>query len=74
MEATGVLSIVWFVGSLCVCVLGCHRSRVLSRRIRILETKLEQTRNPQVVYSVPVSNGYMPPPSGPSAPLYENPL
>ena len=67
MEAAGVISIVWFVGSIFACVVGCHRSRVLGRKVKALEEKLEKSREPTpFVYSVPISPQYAPPPSAPS--------
>ena len=55
MEVVSVLSILWFVGSVACCIGGCHRSRVLGRKIRSLEDKLEKIAHPQIVYSAPVS-------------------
>lgn len=70
MDVAGVLSILWVVGSVFACVMGCHRARVLGRKIRTLEEKLEKTKSAPVVYSVPV---YTPPGPAPTAPYYENP-
>jgi hypothetical protein len=55
MEVVNIISILWFVGSIACCIGGCHRSRVLGRKIRSLEDKLEKITSPPAVYSIPVS-------------------
>lgn len=73
MEAIGVVSILWFVGNIACCIGGCHRARVLGRKIRSLEEKLEKITSPPFVYNVPVStNTYANLPQ-PSAPTMYNP-
>lgn len=66
MDVTGVVSILWVIGSISACILGCHRSRVLGRKIRTLEEKLESQRTSAPVYTLPL---YTPP--IPSAPSYD---
>ena len=46
MEVVNIISILWFVGSIACCIGGCHRSRVLGRKIRSLEDKLEKITSP----------------------------
>jgi hypothetical protein len=71
MDAINIISILWIVGSIACCVGGCHRSRVLGRKIHSLEEKLEKIAHPQVVYSAPVStNTY---PTAPAHQIYTPP-
>jgi hypothetical protein len=55
MDVVNIISILWFAGSIACCIGGCHRSRVLGRKIHSLEEKLEKIAHPQVVYTTPVS-------------------
>jgi hypothetical protein len=55
MDAINIISILWIIGTIGCCVGGCHRSRVLGRKIRSLEDKLEKIAHPQIVYSAPVA-------------------
>jgi hypothetical protein len=55
MDAVGVISILWIIGSVACCIGGCHRARVLGRKIRSLEDKIEKITSPPTVYSIPIS-------------------
>jgi hypothetical protein len=68
MEVTGILSLVWFVGSIVACVAGCHRFRDLGKKIKVLEEKLEKSQQPLPSYNIPM---YPPTASAPYAGFYE---
>jgi hypothetical protein len=72
MDAVNIISILWIIGTIGCCIGGCHRSRVLGRKIRALEDKLEKIAHPQIVYSTPIStNTYATAPAPP--PMYSPP-
>ena len=73
MDAVGVISILWIVGSIACCIGGCHRARVLGRKIRSLEEKLEKITSPPIVYSVPVSTNTYPSAPPMNTPTMYNP-
>lgn len=51
MDIAGIISVVWILGSIGACVVGCRRSYVLGRKIRELDDKIEKLRPVPVVYN-----------------------
>lgn len=65
-----IVSILWFVGTITACICGCHRFRVINRKVKALEEKVQTLKNPPITYTIPVSSA---PYIQPSAPSYVTP-